>query len=193
MKSLKPIITILFLFIIPISLSSQSRPGKATKVGPQNGSLVIVGGGRVDDAIFEKFIELAGGPEAPIVVVPTAAGMDSYDENAASAGRLRSLGAKNVSVLHTTDREIANSDSFVSPLLGAKAVWFGGGRQWRLVDAYKGTRTGERFYCTRDSEYDWNGSRSKSFSKDLQPGQAPQKYLINRAPRLAHGDSYQAG
>ena len=150
MKSLKPIITILFLFIIPISLSSQKRPGKATKVGPQNGSLVIVGGGRVDDAIFEKFIELAGGPEAQIVVVPTAAGMYAYDENAANAGRLRSLGAKNVSVLHTTDREIANSDSFVSPLLGAKAVWFGGGRQWRLVDAYKGTRTEAMFQSVLD-------------------------------------------
>jgi cyanophycinase len=27
------------------------------------------------------------------------------------------------------------------PLINAKAVWFGGGRQWRLVDAYKNTLT----------------------------------------------------
>ena len=33
MKSLNPIITILFLFIIPISLTSQSRSGKTTSVG----------------------------------------------------------------------------------------------------------------------------------------------------------------
>jgi len=30
---------------------------------------------------------------------------------------------------------------FVAPLQNANAVWFGGGRQWRLVDSYKNTKT----------------------------------------------------
>jgi cyanophycinase len=54
---------------------------------------------------------------------------------------MRKFGAYNVTVLHTNDRNIANSETFVKPLLNAKAVWFGGGRQWRLVDAYKNTLT----------------------------------------------------
>jgi len=45
------------------------------------------------------------------------------------------------SVLHTRNRDEANADAFLEPLLGATAVWFTGGRQWRLVDAYAGTRT----------------------------------------------------
>src|SRR5262249_14957989 len=42
-------------------------------------------------------------------------------------------------MLHTNDRNEANSDTFVAPLKTATAVWFSGGRQYKLVDAYKGT------------------------------------------------------
>ena len=44
----------------------------AQDVGPSQGALVIVGGAMKDPAIMERFIELAGGPEAPIVIIPTA-------------------------------------------------------------------------------------------------------------------------
>lgn len=44
-------------------------------------------------------------------------------------------------VLHTRDHRLANSEGFVKPLYGATAVFFGGGRQYRLVDAYAGTLT----------------------------------------------------
>jgi cyanophycinase len=47
---------------------------------------------------------------------------------------------KHVTVLHTRDRKIANSEKFVEPLRHASGVWFEGGRQWRLADAYLGTR-----------------------------------------------------
>ncbi len=36
---------------------------------------------------------------------------------------------------------VANSKEFTEPLLNADAVWFTGGRQWRLVDAYANTST----------------------------------------------------
>jgi len=133
---------LLLIFIISLSnLHSQNSENDKTYIGPENGTLVIVGGGMKGDIIIKRFIELAGGNDAPIVVIPTAGGRDNYDENAGLAGALRSLGATSVTVLHTTDRTIANSDSFVMPLMNAKAVWFGGGRQWRLVDSYKNTLT----------------------------------------------------
>ncbi|HUN50238.1 MAG TPA: cyanophycinase [Candidatus Sulfotelmatobacter sp.] len=46
-----------------------------------------------------------------------------------------------VSILHTRDRRIANAAAFTAVLDRADAVWFGGGRQWRIADAYLGTRT----------------------------------------------------
>jgi cyanophycinase len=108
--------------------------------GPESGSLVIVGGNMRDSAIINRFITLAGGKEAPMVVIPTASGAKEFD-NAKIAGILTSAGAKNVSVLHTYDTLVANSEEFVKPLKNARGVWFDGGRQWRLVDAYANTLT----------------------------------------------------
>lgn len=132
----------LLIFILSLScLYGQNPKNDSTYIGPENGTLVIVGGGGRIDSIMQDFIKLAGGIDASIIVIPTAEGSERYDENSGGASTMRKLGATNVTVLHTTDRNIANSGSFVKPLIKAKAVWFGGGRQWRLVDAYKNTLT----------------------------------------------------
>src|SRR5471032_1043909 len=55
--------------------ASQSAIKDLPEYGPANGTLVIVGGGTLGGTgIREKFVALAGGPGAPIVVVPTAGG-----------------------------------------------------------------------------------------------------------------------
>ncbi|KAI9159005.1 FAD-linked oxidoreductase penO [Paramyrothecium foliicola] len=119
-------------------------------IGPANGTLVIVGGGSLSDSIYQRFIALAGGEDAPIVVVPTAGGEPTYNDNEAHARSLRQLGAKKVTVLHTYDPKVADTEEFARPLLDAKGVWFGGGRQWRLVDAYAGTLTEKAFWAVLD-------------------------------------------
>lgn len=119
--------TILLLFGLSFSLYSQVGVDNVYTSGPEKGSLVVVGGGKLDHVILERFIELAGGPDAAIIVIPTAGGGNNYNDNSGGAGQLRKHGATNVTVLHTNDRNIANSDDFVKPLLQAKAVWFGGG------------------------------------------------------------------
>ena len=128
------LINIFVLSLVYITSAQDISDGNITS-GPVNGALVVVGGGPLDEVILQRFIDLAGGPEAIIVVVPTAGGRESYNEDSGGAGQLRKYGATNVTVLHTNDRKIADTDAFVQPLLAAKAVWFGGGRQWRLVDA----------------------------------------------------------
>jgi cyanophycinase len=91
-------------------------------------------------SILERFIELAGGKDAPIVVIPTASGEFSEASLNQKLNMFRDLGATHVTPLHTTDPAEANENSFVEPLKSAKGVWFGGGRQWRLVDSYKNTK-----------------------------------------------------
>jgi cyanophycinase len=78
-----------------------------------------------------------GGGPARWVYVPTAT--DPVD-GCVPPSFTTTAGAT-VSVLHTRDRRVADSDTFVAPLRSATAVFFEGGRQWRLVDAYAGTRT----------------------------------------------------
>jgi cyanophycinase len=103
-----------------------------------------------DPAIVEAFIELAGGPDAPIVVVPTAGEGEDFDDFYPGLGLFRHMGARKLSVLHTRDRDVADSESFVEPLREARAVWFSGGRQWRLAEAYVGTRTHEELRALLD-------------------------------------------
>lgn len=115
------------------------RPA-AQEVGPARGALVIVGGAMQDPAIVERFVQLAGGSEAPIVVIPTAGGGETYDQYYPGLRAFRAAGATDLTVLHTTDREVADAPAFSAPLRRARGVWFPGGRQWRLADAYLGTR-----------------------------------------------------
>lgn len=106
------------------------------------GTLVIQGGG--DSTIpRDEFIRIAGGAKANIVVIPTAAGLDSYGEEWQSKyfKGFREQGVAAISLLHTTSRTVADTDEFTAPIEKATGVWFPGGRQWRLADAYLGTKT----------------------------------------------------
>lgn len=112
-------------------------------VGPANGSLVVVGGALTDPDIYRRFIALAGGPDAAIVYIPTAAGGETYDDLCPCLRPWHENGARNIRILHTADPAEADTEAFVAPLREATGVFFGGGRQWRLVDAYGGTLTEE--------------------------------------------------
>ncbi len=132
---------IFLLIIMQIDITGQN----IETTGPESGTLMVVGGG-AKEGIYEKWIELVGGPETPIVVIPTAAGRESYDQDASGAELMRALGATDVTVIHASTKEEAESEVFLSALKKAKAIWFGGGRQWRLVDAYAGTKAEAIFW-----------------------------------------------
>ncbi|MDX2443282.1 MAG: cyanophycinase [Bacteroidales bacterium] len=138
---------LLLLLFIPESLYSEvldSSKERVVTTGPQNGSLVVVGGAMRDTNIVLKFIELAGGKDAAIVIVPTAMGVDSVNP-ARVSGFLTRLGATNVQIVHTNNPELANTEKFVKPIKNANAIWFSGGRQWRIVDAYANTLAEKEF------------------------------------------------
>jgi len=149
MKSLKQIA---ILFVFYFSLISCFGQDKTTKQinqqveGSNNGHLVIVGGNLSDNSIYARFLELAGGSDAPIVIIVTA----GSDENLFDYGGLENIkkrfsknGFNNYVILHTRDRDEANSTTFVKPITNASGLWFTGGRQWRLADSYLNTRTHE--------------------------------------------------
>ncbi len=118
-----------------------AAPSSSTAVAPERGSLVVVGGGRVGAEIVNEFIRLAGGKQAAFVVIPTAGGDTAYTDSCTCTRFLSDAGATDVTVLHTYDPKRADTEEFVAPIRRASAVWFPGGRQWRLADAYLGTRT----------------------------------------------------
>lgn len=132
------------IFLLFTSLA-QGQPAVPTsprpEVGPPNGTLIVVGGGLRDEAIRKRFIDLAGGPEALILLIPTAGEGDDPAYWREDVNDLERAGARHVKVLHTRDRRVADSEAFVAPLRQAGGVFIMGGRQWRLADAYLNTRT----------------------------------------------------
>lgn len=113
----------------------------APVMSPQRGSLVVIGGGAIGQEIVERLATLAGGKDSPWVVIPTAGEREDYDRKSVENSLFDKAGFTNVTVLHTRDRSVADSEEFVSPIKKARGVFFPGGRQWRLVDSYLGTRT----------------------------------------------------
>jgi cyanophycinase len=139
----------LVALLVPALLQAQSNARRSAaaepKVGPSKGTVIVVGGGSMGPEIYSKFIEAAGGPDALIIDVPNAGGADTYGQDAAGTRGWKAAGAKNVYVLFTKDRKIADSDSFVAVIKKAGGVWFEGGRQWHIYNDYAGTKTEKAF------------------------------------------------
>lgn len=133
------LISVLILSLCSCNNTSQNQSIDLTAThGPLKGSLVIVGGAMKDTAIVDRFIELAGGVDAPLVIIPTASGALEINEER-TLRFLVSRGATDVTIVHTYDSLEADTEEFVAPIKRATGVWFGGGRQWRIVDAYGST------------------------------------------------------
>ncbi|GAB3720837.1 cyanophycinase [Spirosoma lituiforme] len=135
-----------FSLLLLAFLTGQLSAQTPQTVGPEKGALVIVGGGTMGPELWNRFIDLAGGPAAAsIVIIPTAGDDSSANSTPREKEKLLSLGVKNITVLHTRDPKVANQESFVAPLRNATGVWFVGGRHWRLADSYLNTLAHKEF------------------------------------------------
>ncbi len=158
------------------------------------GSLVIVGGGGTTPEIMNKFFELAGGKDALVVVVPTANGDGPVEADPGDAKYLRKWGGTNVKVIHTRDRKQANDPEFSKVLTEAKGVWFGGGRQWRFVDAYEGTLIEKRFREVLDRGGVIGGSSAgASIQSEYMPRGHPLGNTVMAAEGYERGFGYLPG
>ncbi len=115
-------------------------------IGPEKGALIITGDG-IYGIFKDKFLELIGGADAPIIVIPTAGSSEVLSDEFLQNYKQSFInsGFNNVTVLHTRDPEEANKDEFTEPIKNAVGVIFGGGRQWRHADSYLNTKTHDEF------------------------------------------------
>jgi cyanophycinase len=109
------------------------------------GHLIIHGGGALTADVIERFVELGGGEEGHLVYVPTSLEGEVSADAGSVPGYLRPKSFGTVTVLHTRDPRVADSEAFIAPLKTATAIWFSGGRQWRTMDAYLDTKAAAAF------------------------------------------------
>jgi len=124
--------------------------------GPAKGILILDGGGTTA-IVRDRFVSLAGGAKARIVVIPTGVSALRFGEKntildpdwprdrpewAAYEAYLKQwLGTENVTVIHTRERKVADSEDFTKPLRTATAVFLSAGNAGRHAQAYLDTRT----------------------------------------------------
>ena len=97
-------------------------------------------GGQMRDPDL-KAIELAGGFDAPVRIIPTAAAPDNNHQRAGNNGIrwFQSLGAKDVGSLPLIDKASANDDSIAKSLREAKLIYMLGGFTGYLGETLKGS------------------------------------------------------
>lgn len=109
------------------SVDDAVQSARAPKNAPK-GHLVVVGGGGTVDAVIARSLQLAGGAEARMLVVPQASS-DAESGNESKKFWMEK-GAKNVSVLDLSDPKAA-----LAAVEKADFIWMPGGDQVRLMEA----------------------------------------------------------
>lgn len=113
----------------------------AVAVAAPPGHLILNGGGERPRAVMEKFVELAGGKDALIVIVPTASGEPDTGSRYVEEFT-RQYGCSRVAVLDVRERLDAERAENVSLVEGAGGVFFTGGDQRRITAALLDTPVG---------------------------------------------------
>ncbi|MBQ9173918.1 MAG: cyanophycinase [Bacteroidales bacterium] len=128
------------LLCLQMSAQKPTAVTSSTVHGPEKGSLIIIGGGEVTPEIWDRFVELAGGKSAEIVVITNASGEeDDYHSTAIVELRNRLNYSFSVTRMHLKDIVEANDPEKIAPLKTATGIYFTGGRQWRIAEVYLNT------------------------------------------------------
>ena len=107
----------------------------------QQGPVMAIGGAEDkfrDRVILSKFVELSGGPDARIVVIPTASSIESAGERYKAI--FLGMGVSQVDIAVIGDRPDANSDLVAGMIRQATGIFMTGGNQMRLAAIIGGTR-----------------------------------------------------
>jgi cyanophycinase len=116
-----------------------------TEVSPlKRGPVMAVGGAEDklnDRIILSTFLQIAGGRDARIAVVPTASSIETAGERYKAI--FLQMGAASADVLFIGSREDANGDAHIEALEQATGIFLTGGNQMRLSALVGGTRVAQ--------------------------------------------------
>ena len=129
------LIGMLFLFAFNVNAQTASNPYFNYK-----GKLIIIGGGSIPDSLFEFFAAHCGGKDQPVVYIPTATSDEKYIQEGGHLVKFSSRGFTNLSTIHTRDKVKADAPENIALMRKAKGIFFGGGDQDLIAEAYGNTQ-----------------------------------------------------
>lgn len=126
------------------TILTADRPLSTSKLSTGRGPIMAIGGAedKLDDKIIlSTFVQLAGGRDARIVIVPTASSIESAGVRYKAI--FLGLGAESAEVVYIADRQDANGDAPLDLFEDATGIFLTGGNQMRLSTILGGTRTAD--------------------------------------------------
>jgi cyanophycinase len=126
------------MLFVPYLTAAQEAPARAASPAPAPGAAIVIGGGGDQPLILRKFIELAGGADAQLVVLPISTAQPNPGQ--AMAALLREHGARNVKVWIGLTPDAVDSEASLAELGTARGLYFGGGDQTRGMALLRGTK-----------------------------------------------------
>jgi cyanophycinase len=130
-RGTKSVPTPIALLVAGLTLAGVAAAAAQAPPAPK-GHLVVVGGGGVPDVVQQRALQLAGGPTAPVVVLPQAS--ELADTGDVACEMWRKAGATSCRWLNL--RDLAADRKAVD---AAALIWFPGGDQNNLTKALAGT------------------------------------------------------
>jgi len=140
MKKIIALTITVFLFILNANAQNTSNPYFNYK-----GKLIIIGGGSIPDSLFSFFANYMGGKDQPIVYIPTATTDEEYIQKGEHLIKFSSRGFTNLSTIHTRNKKEADDPKNIALMRNAKGLYFGGGDQQLIANAYAGTKLYDEF------------------------------------------------
>jgi cyanophycinase len=120
---------------------SKGKAAKQPRRANTRGYLMPIGGAedkKDKKLVLQRFVALAGGPAANIVVLPTASGF-AQEVGVIYDALLTHLGAKKPHVIHIKKRAQANDPDVIAPMQNASGIFMSGGDQVKLMSLIGGT------------------------------------------------------
>lgn len=105
------------------------------------GHLILIGGGSRPASIMNQFIQLSGGRDASILIIPTASSLEDTGDFYKTSFE-RNYGCTNVTALKLRTKEDAANPETVALIKAAGGIFLSGGDQRRIMDLLPDTAVG---------------------------------------------------
>ncbi len=157
------------------------------------GHLLVIGGAEDkynERRILKKFLELAGGESAEVLIVPVASDFPEFAADVYTQA-FRNLGVASPRVLRATSRQDVVQADVEKLLDGVTGVFMTGGDQMRLVSLLGGTKLAEKLRnLVRDTNVVMAGTSAGAAAMSTsmivrgEPSSHPHKNAVKLSPGL---------
>lgn len=165
----------ILLLVLPLPAPTPVTPKPA-------GALIVIGGGRTPKEAVARAVELAGGQEAVVAILPHAS--QRVERGVGSAEMFREAGVAEALVLDDLTAPTSRTD-----LRRASLVWMPGGSQRRLMEAVEAADLTELLRERHRSGVVFGGTSAGAAvqSKLMITGKAELETVVARGTELVSG------